>query len=518
MNGKRFFTRPAGVSCGRGATCWFRRCALAGCLLLSVALLAGCSRSKEQAVQELGRLNLKPTADDLVRSASTGDLKALGLYAEAGIDLNATASNGENALVAAAGHGRVEALRFLLDHKANPNAPAKGGQTALMAAAENDAVDALRLLLDRKADPTLQDVNGWSALLKAIYRNRASCVGVLAERDRQEVNRGLLLASLLGFNDTVKVLLDYGAEPDTRSEDRHTPLMLAASKGFRDVVKTLLDAGADPALTDTAGDNAETLAGAKGFGDVVALLRNAPPLAADRKLRGSSPAPPPASAQASSPVVPEERTAKAADGPVPPLIGPPPTTSDEDLLAGPGPPPAAGSTSTKAGGESTVATTGGRTSLRSLITVTEIHENFLPVTLTDVEGKKAHLVAEDGAHYTVGVGDQLRGLDYRVVDVEPRNVSDKDGNPVDASRVRLRQAKTGETLALVKGIPARQKGASVTLRFPQGEQTLQVGLDQDFKIPGDPEHTYRVIDIRPRQVIVRRVEDGQVWTLEKTSA
>ena len=147
--------------------------------------------------------------------------------------------------------------------------------------------------------------------------------------------------------------------------------------------------------------------------------------------------------------------------------------------------------------------------------VTEIHENFLPVTLTDVQGRKAHLRSSDGDQFTVSVGDQVPGLNYEVVGVESRNVSDKDGNPVDASRVKLRQATTGETLSLIKGIPAREKGAFVTLRFPPRGETSQVGLDQEFKIPNDPTHTYKIIDIRPKQVIVRRVEDGQVWTLER---
>ena len=36
-------------------------------------LLFGCGQSKEQAIQELEKLNLKFTPDDFVRSAENGD-------------------------------------------------------------------------------------------------------------------------------------------------------------------------------------------------------------------------------------------------------------------------------------------------------------------------------------------------------------------------------------------------------------------------------------------------------------
>ncbi|MBW0001505.1 MAG: ankyrin repeat domain-containing protein [Verrucomicrobia bacterium] len=468
---------------------WTAVLCLVGCVLI-----AGCSRSKNEVIQDLQRLNLKFTTEDYVRSAGLGDMKALGLFLEAGIDPNALNSDGITALIAAAAHGRMAAVKFLLDHNADPNAAGKSGQTPLMAAAENNHADILQWLLDRRANPAAKDHNGWTALLKAVYRNNVTCVQLLAERDRQGLGRGLLVASLLGFKDAVKTLLDNGAEADARSEDRRTPLMLAASKGNKEIVKMLLDAGADPALTDRTGETAESLANAQGFAEVTTMLRDAPPLAADQKPKTSP-------AQGNNNNTQAVASNEIAD------------IADQELLseAGPGRSPGRLANGSPAGN-----TPGGRPSLRNVVTVTEIHENFLPVTLTDVQGRKAHLRSRDGGQFTVSVGDQLPGLNYEVIGVETRNVSDKDGNPVDASRVKLRQATTGETLSLIKGIPAREKGSFVTLRFPPQGETIQVGLDQEFKIPDDPAHTYKVIDIRPEQVIVRRVEDGQVWTLERS--
>jgi hypothetical protein len=109
----------------------------------------------------------------------------------------------------------------------------------------------------------------------------------------------------------------------------------------------------------------------------------------------------------------------------------------------------------------------------------------------------------------------LRGLDYEVTDVEIRNTEDKDGNPVDDSIVKLRNTKTGQSITLIKGVPAQEHAPFAVLSFPNSEQTLKVEVDQNFSIPNDPDHTYKVLDIRPSQVIIRRLEDNRVSTLQK---
>jgi len=152
-----------------------------------------------------------------------------------------------------------------------------------------------------------------------------------------------------------------------------------------------------------------------------------------------------------------------------------------------------------------------------LASIVEIQQEFLPVMLTEVNGKQAKIHATGGEEYTVAIGDQLKGLDYKVTDVEVRHTEDKDGNPVDDSIVELRNTKSGQAVALIKGVPAQEHPAYAILAFPDSEQTLKVEVDQSFSIPTDPGHTYKVLDIRPAQVIVRRIEDNRVTTLVKKS-
>src|SRR5208282_4829942 len=227
-----------------------------GLIALFTLLLFGCGQSKDQATQELEKLNVKFTPDDFVQSADKGDLKAVQLFLEAGMDGNAQDTTGSTALMAAAKNGRIDVVNKLLEQKLNLNLQDKQGETALELAAANNQADIVKLLLKKNADPNIQDQSGWSALMKAVYQGNTACVETLAVQSRQEVNRALLVAALTGHKDVVKVLLDNGAEVDTRADDGRTPLMLAAAKGDADLVAALLAVGAEPTLVDKSGATA----------------------------------------------------------------------------------------------------------------------------------------------------------------------------------------------------------------------------------------------------------------------
>ena len=67
-------------------------------------------------------------------------------------------------------------------------------------------------------------------------------------------NSPLQIASLEGFADIVKFLLEQGAEVDTRNIDKETPLIDAVENGHLEVVKLLLAFGANPRLGNAKGD------------------------------------------------------------------------------------------------------------------------------------------------------------------------------------------------------------------------------------------------------------------------
>ena len=465
-------------------------------LLVVLALLPlfGCSKSKDDLIKELSALNFQFNGDDFVRSAAEGDQKALGLFFAAGFDVNTPNTAGYTGLMVASERGRPDIIKLLLDHKADPNVTGRDGTSALMLASENNQPEIVKSLIGRGADPNRQDNNGWTALLKAAYQGNAKCIEILASHTKLELDRALLVATLMERKDAVKALLDNGAEVDFRASDGRTPLILAAGKGNRDIVELLLQVGADASLTDQAGQTAQAVAAAKGFNDIAELLRHAP------APRGTPVA-------VASPSASPEATSPASSGTSPNI-------SDADILKMPTP---AGSAPSTSPGSTPVANIAGGSSVTGKIRVDEVEEAFLPVTLDEVHGKKATLRSADGSTYTVTVGDALKGMSYRVVDVEARSVNDKDGNVVDASVVKLRHDRTGQTISLIKGIPTREHGAYAVLVVNSTGQKIKVELDHDFSLPDEPDQTYRILDIRPTQVVIKRMRDGEVWTLQKTS-
>jgi ankyrin repeat protein len=456
--------------------------------------LFGCSKSKDDLIKELNGLNFQFNGDDFVRSAAEGDQKALGLFFSAGFDVNAANTAGYTGLMVASERGRPDIIKLLLDHKADPNVTGRDGTSALMLAAENNQPEIVKMLIARGADPNRQDNSGWTAVLKAAYQGNAQCIGILASQSKMELDRALLVATLMEKKDAVKALVDNGAEVDFRASDGRTALILAAGKGNRDIVEVLLQAGADASLTDQAGETAQSVAVAKGYSGIAELLRHAP-------------------APSGTPVaVASPRTNPEAASPA--SSGTPPNISDADILKMPTP---SGSAPSSSPGPTTVANAAPGSSVTGKIRVQEVEEAFLPVTLDEVHGKKATLRSADGSTYTVTVGDSLKGMSYRVVDVEARSVDDKDGNVVDASVVKLRHERTGQTISLIKGIPTREHGAYAVLVVNSTGQKIKVELDHDFYLPDDPGQTYRILDIRPTQVVIKRMGDGEVWTLQKTS-
>ena len=106
----------------------------------------------------------------------------------------------------------------------------------------------------------------------------------------------LIRASDKGYVDIVKLLLDYGADPNIQSEEGgDTALILASTHPdtwhvYTDIVRLLLENGANPNIQTEWGQTA--LSGAKNWGhtDIVKLLENHdkeddPPDEPDRDLQ-----------------------------------------------------------------------------------------------------------------------------------------------------------------------------------------------------------------------------------------
>lgn len=86
------------------------------------------------------------------------------------------------------------------------------------------------------------------------------------------LNDELLDAVFLRDGDEVRRLLQRGADPDARDDERCTPLMMATIEGDTEIVRTLLEAGADPNLADSDGWTALDVAIYRRTVDLIWLL------------------------------------------------------------------------------------------------------------------------------------------------------------------------------------------------------------------------------------------------------
>ncbi|MBI3665731.1 MAG: ankyrin repeat domain-containing protein [Acidobacteria bacterium] len=141
------------------------------------------------------------------------------------------------ALTAAAAAGRAGEVAALLEQGADPNVPGGapgGGFTPLDFAARDGRTDIISLLLKSGADPDLRSGLGdWTPLMHAIHKNQEQ---------------------------SLRALLNGGANVNARGRDGLTALIMAAGYGYSGMVRELLDSGADPYAEMADGNSALTSA------------------------------------------------------------------------------------------------------------------------------------------------------------------------------------------------------------------------------------------------------------------
>ena len=205
----------------------------------------------------------------LLFAAREGDLTSARLLVAGGADVDATASDGKDALGLAIYNGNYELASFLLDSGSRVDHPDAEGFTPLFWAVDRrnmewnpgfpwtvtaDPLPLIRKLLEAGADP--------NRIVDKTPRSRRNFGGSPRIRFATTFMRAAYSADL----ELVRLLLDYGADPDIRSGDNETPLLAAAGHGWIDgysqgksfaerleVIRLLIELGADVNWADDAG-------------------------------------------------------------------------------------------------------------------------------------------------------------------------------------------------------------------------------------------------------------------------
>ena len=258
--------------------------------------------------------------DGLWHAARTGDLPAMKRYIAEGADVNAPDENlNIPPLAWSALHGQTEAARLLIENGADVNIKDDDGSTPLHGAAVFGRADVAKLLIENGANLQIHNDDGGTPAdaLHLDWRTTAfigGFIGVEVEKeniavmqsgrneiaklfgvkefdskdiasaqdlsgavftgnlpvvkqalidgadpnakDPQSGSTMLATAALMGHTEIVELLLEHGADVNTKSRDGSTALHAAAFLGRVETVKFLLEKGADTTLRNGMGSTA----------------------------------------------------------------------------------------------------------------------------------------------------------------------------------------------------------------------------------------------------------------------
>ena len=83
----------------------------------------------------------------------------------------------------------------------------------------------------------------------------------------------LILASIGGYTDIVRLLLVRDTDLNIQNRDGYTALMYSSMYGYIDIVRLLLDRGANPNIRNNSGETALDIAEMKGYNEIIDVFK-----------------------------------------------------------------------------------------------------------------------------------------------------------------------------------------------------------------------------------------------------
>jgi ankyrin repeat protein len=225
---------------------------------------------------------------ELSRAADQGDIERVKSLLESGADVNSWSNLGSHSntpLMYAVYMGHYEVAKILIEAGADVNAAHSTDHTVLYHALESpelqaeviqllvdagvnidytplfwviqyqcdniEAPEIMTILIDAGADVNEQDQNGVTVLIAAACRGSNQLVDILL-RLGAEVNatmeasgRTALACAVMNEQiETVRLLIEAGADLEIADKQGNTPLMTAKSTGSEEIIELLKEAGA----------------------------------------------------------------------------------------------------------------------------------------------------------------------------------------------------------------------------------------------------------------------------------
>jgi ankyrin repeat protein len=174
-----------------------------------------------------------------------------------GADVNARSDTDRTALLVAASYpSTVNVIRLLLDHGADLRAEDRGGSTALSLAIGSGSIDVVRFLVEKGLDPRALPP---LALRAGFARNDLATTDYLLTTASKPGTEIFSVATIWQPADRIAHWIELGAGVNSSAgtaQYARTPLMNAVTSeaGTIETVKLLLDRGADPNAKMTEGE------------------------------------------------------------------------------------------------------------------------------------------------------------------------------------------------------------------------------------------------------------------------
>jgi ankyrin repeat protein len=239
---------------------------------VAIVLFAGLSQvpsTSPRMVRAAEQPEAKPILAELARAIRNADEQAIRTLLDNGADVNARDAEGNTPLILAALYANPECVGLLIEKGADVNTANKTGATALIRAATS--YEKSRLLVTAGANVRVRTTIGNTPLILGARRaGNSQTVKLLLERGADATERSdagissIISGAASGDVETVRLLLDAGAKADdfpklnglraAAAAGLRTPLMWAAYCNEVRMMRLLLDRGADPSQSTYFGD------------------------------------------------------------------------------------------------------------------------------------------------------------------------------------------------------------------------------------------------------------------------
>ncbi|MEY4641790.1 MAG: hypothetical protein RLZZ227_1784 [Pseudomonadota bacterium] len=216
-------------------------------------------------------------ATALLWAAHANDLAMAEALINAGADVSAQNRVGASPMLEATINGNTEMIALLLRNGADANAAVSAtGDTPLMLAARTGIVEAVQVLLDHGADVNAAESWGLTTpLMWAVAENHAEVARLLIANGANLEARSVYIppGTGRGFEGTLpRERRPEEVGPVVYASGEFTPLLLAARDGRMESVRVLVEAGADVNAIAADGKNGIGLAIFNGSFDIASYL------------------------------------------------------------------------------------------------------------------------------------------------------------------------------------------------------------------------------------------------------